>query len=105
MTIQLPQDVERSIEVAVNDGLFASVDEALAAAWRCLERQRIAPRGDPEPARHEEEPAVPPGRKPIWERVAELRDSIPAEEWDNVPTDGADQLDHYLYGSPRRPIA
>ncbi len=43
-----------------------------------------------------------PKRKPLWERAAELRQSIPAEEWDKLPTDGARQLDHYIYGSPKR---
>ena len=48
------------------------------------------------------EPSTPPKRKPLWERAAELRQSIPAEEWDKLPTDGATQLDHYIYGSPKR---
>jgi hypothetical protein len=43
--------------------------------------------------------------KPIWEVAAEIRKSIPAEEWAKLPTDGARQLDHYIYGSPKRPPA
>ena len=27
---------------------------------------------------------------------------IPEEEWANVPTDGAENHDHYLYGAPRK---
>ena len=34
---------------------------------------------------------------PIWERIAELGKSIPEDEWDNVPTDLAENLDEYLY--------
>ena len=41
--------------------------------------------------------------KPIWEVADELRESIPAEEWEQLPTDGAGQLDHYLYGHSKRP--
>ena len=48
MTIHLPKDVEHSIEAAVHGGLFVSVDEALAEAWRCLERQRVTPKSKPE---------------------------------------------------------
>jgi Arc/MetJ-type ribon-helix-helix transcriptional regulator len=40
MTIHLPKDVESSVEAAVDHGHFASVDEALAEAWRCLQRQQ-----------------------------------------------------------------
>ncbi len=40
--------------------------------------------------------------KPIWETVAEMGAAIPAEAWDKVPRDGARNLDHYLYGSPKQ---
>lgn len=38
MTIHLPADLERSIEAAVHDGRFASVDDAMAEAARRLLR-------------------------------------------------------------------
>ena len=41
-------------------------------------------------------------RRPIWERFAALTADAPREELDKVPTDGAAQLDHYLYGHPKR---
>jgi hypothetical protein len=42
-------------------------------------------------------------RKRIWEVAEEIRRSIPAEEWDKLPVDGAEQHDHYIYGVPKRP--
>ena len=41
-------------------------------------------------------------RKPIWEIVEEVNASLPAGTWDNVPADGSINLDHYLYGAPKR---
>jgi len=41
-------------------------------------------------------------RKPIWEIVEEVNASLPADTWDNVPADGSINLDHYLYGAPKR---
>lgn len=35
----------------------------------------------------------------VWREVVELGASVPADEWDRVPTDLATNLDHYLYGS------
>jgi antitoxin component of MazEF toxin-antitoxin module len=46
---------------------------------------------------------VGPKRKPIWERIAELGADVPPEELDKLPPDGAAQIDHYLYGHPKRP--
>jgi Arc/MetJ-type ribon-helix-helix transcriptional regulator len=40
MTIHLPKEVESSIEAAVHSGHFASVDEAVAEAWRSFQRHR-----------------------------------------------------------------
>jgi antitoxin component of MazEF toxin-antitoxin module len=42
-------------------------------------------------------------RLPIWERIAARAAQTPAEERDKLPADGAAQIDHYLYGHPKRP--
>jgi hypothetical protein len=41
-------------------------------------------------------------RRPIWEVVDEINAGLPADTWDSVPTDGPINLDHYLYGAPKR---
>ena len=43
-----------------------------------------------------------PEREPIWERLAALARDVPPEVFDSLPTDGASQHDHYLYGTPKR---
>jgi Arc/MetJ-type ribon-helix-helix transcriptional regulator len=39
MTIHLPHDLESSIQAAVHDGRFATVDDAMAEAARLLLRE------------------------------------------------------------------
>jgi hypothetical protein len=41
-------------------------------------------------------------RRPIWEIVEEVNARLPEDTWDDVPTDGSINLDHYLYGAPKR---
>ena len=41
-------------------------------------------------------------RRPVWEVVDEINAGLPADTWENVPTDGSINLDHYLYGAPKR---
>jgi hypothetical protein len=49
--------------------------------------------------------AVPQeARTPIWEALIEASLEIPDEELDLLPTDGATQHDHYIYGTPKRPV-
>ena len=43
-----------------------------------------------------------PVRRPIWEEILALTADIPPEEMDKPPVDGAAQVDHYLYGAPKR---
>jgi Arc/MetJ-type ribon-helix-helix transcriptional regulator len=53
MTINLPNDLESSVEKAVHSGRFASVDDAMAEAVRLLLRElgpgqpQVKPAGDP----------------------------------------------------------
>jgi hypothetical protein len=41
-------------------------------------------------------------RRPVWEVVDEINAGLPADTWENVPTDGSINLDHYLYGAPKQ---
>ncbi|MGB7207888.1 MAG: hypothetical protein WBD27_04440 [Pyrinomonadaceae bacterium] len=40
--------------------------------------------------------------KPISAIFEELSNQIPLEEWQELPIDGAENHDHYLYGAPRK---
>ncbi len=104
MTFHLPPDIERSSQAAVHSGQFASVDDAMTkAASLLLEHlKHEQAQAVPEKAAANEEPTALP-RKPIWERILERSAAIPDEEWDKLPVDGAEQHDHYIYGTPKRP--
>ena len=51
-------------------------------------------------------PHVQPSRKgesrPIWDVILDNMKDVPPEEFDQLPKDGASELDHYLYGHPKR---
>jgi hypothetical protein len=40
--------------------------------------------------------------RPIAEVLAEIAAAIPSSELAKLPADFADQLDHYIYGTPKR---
>ena len=48
-----------------------------------------------------EEPPPTRGLAAIVERVKDLQKDIPAEAWDDLPTDLAKNKKHYLYGHPK----
>jgi len=41
-------------------------------------------------------------RRSIAAMFGDLTADVPSEEWDNFPSDGALNHDHYLYGTPKR---
>ena len=41
--------------------------------------------------------------KPIWEIAQEITSDMSEEEIQQLPSDGAEQHDHYIYGTPKRP--
>jgi hypothetical protein len=40
--------------------------------------------------------------KTIWEEIRDIVKDVPDEEWERLPRDGSANLDHYLYGTPRK---
>ncbi len=104
MTIQLPENLEEPILAAVHSGRYASLDDAMAeAASMLVQRIKQEEAQVKQPAASE--PAADKAHKPIWEEIEELTTGIPDEEFLKLPVDGAEQLDHYIYGLPKRPAS
>jgi len=84
MSANLEQAILKKLQ-ALPDG---KQQEVLALVESLLEREHTAP--------------AESNRRPIGEIFEELSSQIPMEEWAELPRDGAEQHDHYLYGSPKR---
>ena len=50
----------------------------------------------------ENEISEEPKHQTIWEMVKEFAEEVPKEAWDELPTDGSINVDHYLYGHKKR---
>jgi Arc/MetJ-type ribon-helix-helix transcriptional regulator len=102
MTIHLPENLESSILAAVQSGRYASLDDAMAEAASLLVQRLKQEQAQAKLTTASQADANQP-RKPIWERILERTAAIPDEEFDKLPVDGAEQHDHYIYGTPKRP--
>jgi hypothetical protein len=40
--------------------------------------------------------------RPIWEVILDSMKDVPSEDLAALPEDGSSQIDHYLYGHPKR---
>ena len=53
-------------------------------------------------ARDGETPAAnEPSRRTIEDEIARIMADVPDAEWEKLPPDLNDQLDHYIYGTPK----
>ena len=57
------------------------------------QEQTPSPLKDADSISHEQES--------VTELFARIRESVPESAWDNLPTDGAMNVRHYLYGKPK----
>jgi hypothetical protein len=62
-----------------------------------IARQAARARWDRRPS-----PSRKGGALHLWDLAEELTRDIPAEAWKSLPADLSDQLDHYIYGTPKR---
>ncbi len=73
--------------VSVDDYLEALVEKQYSGG------QTVAPA--------QEAAASRPGQ-PVWEMIVENMKNVPPEDFEDLPKDGLSQIDHYVYGVPKR---
>ncbi len=50
----------------------------------------------------DEDPIFDPANPRIEDEIAKIAKDVPGEEWDRLPPDLTDRLDHYLYGGDKK---
>ena len=88
MGITLSPDLERRITVKVQSGQYLSPAEVIQASLELLEAWDAAL-----------QKASVSEARPVWETVSDLGQEISEEEWAQVPSDLARNLDRHLYGT------
>ena len=59
---------------------------------------------DLERGEDEDASGLPRDSRPVWEVIADIMKDVPAEDLAALPKDGASQIDHYVYGVPKRDV-
>jgi Arc/MetJ-type ribon-helix-helix transcriptional regulator len=91
---ELPADLEAFVERALAEGTYRSEAELVADALRLLRERHSRREGHPENGTL---------HVPIWKVFQETLNDIPEEELDQLPPDAAEQHDHYIYDTPKKP--
>lgn len=90
MMIELPDEIAEPLKThaqakGISEASYVhrAVEHALAEDDKCLPDDQRNPR-------------------PIWEVIQDIMKDVPDEVFDRLPKDGASQVDHYIYGLPKR---
>ena len=51
---------------------------------------------------HEADRENGPGQPAIWDKIETIMSDVPDEVLATIPTDGSINVDHYLYGAPKK---
>ena len=87
MTIHLPEDLERYVQMKIRSGRFASEDEAIGEAVRLLRQNEEAGAQPGE----EESDVADASAVPAWKRVLDIMGKVPGEIFDRMPVDSSEQ--------------
>jgi hypothetical protein len=86
--------IELSDEQAASLAAKAAADGLSLQDW--LGKLADTKKAEPAPAEQSLED------RPIWEVIQDIMKDVPEEVFDRLPKDGASQVDHYIYGLPKR---
>jgi hypothetical protein len=101
MRIDIPDELNKRLEqLAKGTGqeVGALVCEAIEQRLTREEQRATQPDTTPDSGSPEDTD------KPVWELFEDASREIPDEELDRLPTDGSLHHDHYIYGTPKRPV-
>jgi Arc/MetJ-type ribon-helix-helix transcriptional regulator len=88
MTIRITRpEVEALINQRLQSGAFKDAEDVILQALQASPSKPAEQNGDP---------------RPIWDVILDNMKDVPAEEFAKLPKDGASEVDHYLYGHPKR---
>jgi len=89
-------ELERRVREGIQSGRFRDVDDLITKALDALseKEESAAVTGQAEEHRRES--------RPIWEVILDNMKDTPPAEFEKLPKDGAAEVDHYLYGHPKR---
>jgi Arc/MetJ-type ribon-helix-helix transcriptional regulator len=102
VSIDIAPETERVVREELRSGHFRSVDDLILSsvqAWRERETNSSARDLDQQIAASSNT-----DEQPIWETITEIMKNVPDEVFDRLPKDGAGQVDHYIYGLPKREL-
>lgn len=90
---------QQSVLASLAEETGEPVDVLIDKALEVLQGLMRAGRTNGEQDSHRKEET----QKPIWEQFAEAFEDVSDEELEKLPTDLAANVDHYVYGLPKRP--
>src|SRR5207302_9128241 len=100
LTVDLPSDLRKGLQEEAEKRGLTVVEFVQWALEALVARPGSAAGATPPAVRDTREPTTGDS---ILAMMEEIWAQVPAAEWDKLPPDLSENLDHYLYGAPKQP--
>ncbi len=94
MAILLSPDLDARVQEKIHRAGYHSPDDVIREALNALDAQEQL---QSPPSAEENKSAAPP----IWEQFEQAGLALPEKVLAALPSDGASEHDHYIYGTPK----
>jgi hypothetical protein len=94
MTIVLSSDLDARVHEKMHSAGYQSPEDVIREALNALDAQEQL---QSPPSAEEHKPAA----LPIWEQFEQAGLALPEKVLAALPSDGASEHDHYIYGTPK----
>ncbi len=103
MDVALTPELEATVWYDRAREAHGSPNTVLARTLRPLEERDVVEHAvEKEQQKTNTKPGANGAVSSVLDIFREAREAIPKEEYEKLPADGLDQIDHYVYGTPKR---
>jgi hypothetical protein len=102
MDIRFTPEIERIVQYHQASGAYRSPESVLTQALYALRELEAMPKTEKTKSAAQRKEKTGKDAPSVLDIIRDAWEAIPDEEFEAMPEDGAEQVDHYIYGTPKR---
>jgi hypothetical protein len=103
MDMRFTPEIERMVQHYLASGAYRSPESVLTDALHALQEMETMPKTEKTKSASQRKETTRKDAPSVLDIFRDAWDVIPDEEFEAMPEDGAEQVDHYIYGTSKHP--
>ena len=102
MDMRFTPEIERMVQYHLASGAYRSPESVLTQALYALRELEAMPKTEKTKSAAQRKEKTGKDAPSVLDIIRDAWEAIPDEEFEAMPEDGAEQVDYYIYGTPKR---